>query len=214
MNKPLIVILLLFSTIAQAQVYSDAKLWTAFSVTKKIDKFEFAASEELRFNENFTHIDKVFTELGASYEVIENLSVGFAYRYSRDNDYSEQAFDMSHRMDFGIDYKNKFQNFKWSIRNKIQTKPSDKYSRNPTYNRTKFTVKYDLDQDYEPYVYYEFYYQFNNEQIINRSRISIGAKYDFNKDNSIKAFYIFENRFNTEDLEHNHIWGVSYSLDL
>lgn len=214
MNKILLFISFFLPIALQSQVISDAKLWTAFSVSKKVNKFEFFASEEFRLDENFSHIDKVFTELGADYKIFDGFSAGFAYRFSRDNDYPERAYDIKHRIDLGISYKNKFQNFKWSIRNKIQTKPSDSKSNNPTYNRTKFTIKYDLDKDFEPYTYYEFYYQFNDQHVINRNRFSLGVKYNLNKNKIIKAFYIFENRFNTENLEHNHIWGVSYSMEL
>lgn len=214
MNRIVLSILVLLPLSLSSQVVSDAKLWTAVSVKKKVEKFTFFAGEEFRLDENFSHIDKVFTELGAEYEVFKDFEIGFAYRLSRDNDYSERSYDMKQRIDFSFGYKYKVSNFNIGFRNKIQTKPSDSKSNNPTYNRTKLTVKYDLDKDFEPYSYYEFYYQFNNQQVINRSRMSLGVKYDLNKDNAIKAFYIFENRFNTDDLEHNHIWGVAYSIDL
>ncbi len=214
MNRLFLVILFIIPAVVHSQIVSDAKLWTAFEVSKKVERFEFFIGEEFRMDENFSHIDKIFTEVGVGYEIIDGLSAGFAYRYSRDNDYSERSYDIRHRFDLGVSYKNKFQNIKWSVRNKIQTKPSNKNENNPTYNRTKFTIKYDLDKDFEPYTYYEFYYQFNDQHIINRTRISFGVKYDINKNHSIKSFYIYENRFNSDNLEHNHIWGVSYSMEL
>ena len=214
MNKFIFIILVLFPFFTEGQIISDAKLWTGFTASKKIEKFEFFASEEIRFDENFSHIDKAFIEIGGDYEIIKGLTAGLTYRFSRDNNYSDRTYDIKHRFDIGIRYGNKIKNVKWAIRTKIQTKPAESNKRNPTYSRTKFNFKYDLDKDFEPYVYYEFYYQFNDQQIINRNRTSVGVKYDINKKNAVKAFYIYENKFNTEDLEHNHIWGVSYSLDL
>ena len=66
MNKVLVAILILSPFFTKAQVVSDAKLWTGVSISKKINDFKILFSEELRFDENTSHIDKVFSELGSS----------------------------------------------------------------------------------------------------------------------------------------------------
>ncbi|MCB0401232.1 MAG: porin, partial [Flavobacteriales bacterium] len=188
--------------------------WLSFAVSEKMEKFKFSASEELRLDENFSHINKVFTELGADYEIVKGLSAGFSYRFSRDNDYPERAYDIRHRIDLGIEYQHEINDLELSIKNKFQTKTGNSDDNNPTYNRTKLGAEYKFSDLVKPFVTYEFFYQMNDERIINRTRTSIGNKLKLSGNSDLKIFYIFENRFNTKNLAHNHIWGVSYSLDL
>jgi long-subunit fatty acid transport protein len=214
MIKKIVVILILLPFISNAQVVSDAKQWTSISVSKKINKFKFSLGEDIRFDENISHLDKFFTELGAQYKITKGFYVGLNYRYSRNNDYETSNYNMYHRIDFALTYKVKLDKFRFSFRTKFQTKKDLPEENNPTFNRNKFTINYKLDNPITPFVSYEFYYQFNDEKIINRSRISLGSKYAINDNNTIKLFYLYENRFNTRNLRHNHIWGVSYSIEL
>lgn len=213
MNKSIIIILLSLPFIANSQVVSDARLWTAISINKKIDKFEFSFSEEFRLDENISHIDKVFSELGASYEVLKNFDISFNYRFSRENDYETGNYDLSSRIDLGLSYKYKINDFRISNRLKYQTENANPYENNPTYLRNKLTTSYKIN-DIAPFISYEFFYQFNDEHVINRTRLSIGSKYKLNKNNAIKVFYIFENKFNTTRLKHSHIYGINYSIDI
>ena len=214
MNKILLSIIFLLPFLGHSQVVSDAKLWTGFSISKEINDFEFTFSEDLRFDENMTHIDKIFSEFGAQYKIVKGVYAVVNYRFSRDNDYSNKSYDIRHRCDFSLAFKHKYENFRFSFRTKYQTKSSSPEENNPTFSRNKFAVKYKLENDLTPFISYEFYYQFNEERIINRTRFSLGSTYKINKKNALKFFYIFENRFNVKTLAHNHIYGVSYSFQL
>ena len=122
MNKLFITILILLPFFTKAQVVSDAKLWTGVSVSKSINDFEFSFSEELRFDENISHVDKVFSELGVKYKIVKGLSASINYRFNRDNDYETKNYDIRHRIDIGLTYKYKLDKFRFSFRTKIQTK--------------------------------------------------------------------------------------------
>lgn len=213
MNKLFIILLILTPLLTSAQVVSDAKLWTAISINTKVEKFEFSFSEELRLNENFSHTDKFFTELGVSYEFIKDFDASFNYRFSRENDYETGNYDLNNRIDLGLSYKHKINNFRISNRLKYQTATASSTENNPTYLRNKFTTSYKI-KDITPYISYEFFYQFNDERVVNRTRLSFGGKYKINKNNSIKLFYTYENRFNDRQLKHNHIYGINYSIDI
>ena len=214
MNKSLLLILILLPFITKSQIVNDAKLWLGISVNKKINDFEFSLGEEIRFDENFGHIDKIFTEFGVEYKIKKGLFVSLNYRFDRDNDYESSNYDLNNRLDFGASYKHKFDKFDFIVKTKFQTKSSSPEENNSSYWRNKITFNYKLDNPFTPFASYEFFYQFNNENVINRNRLSIGSKYEINNSNSIKIFYTFENRFNVKNLAHNHLWRVSYSLDL
>lgn len=216
MSKQLLIILILLPFITKSQVVSDARLWTAFSVTKKFKDLELTLSEEYRRDENFTHTDKIFTEFGAEYEIdyLKGLSVFSNYRFSRENDYETINYDITHRIDFGLNYKYKLKKIQIDFKTKIQVESALSNENNPFYSRNKLTLKYKLSKAYNPFLSYEFFYQFNDEKVINRTRLSSGLKYDINKKNAIKLFYTFENKFNTKNLQHNHIFGISYGIEL
>lgn len=199
-----------------AQVVSDAKLWTSVTVNKKYNDFKFSISEELRFNENISHVDKVFTELGVQYKVsaVKGLYLGLNYRFNRDNDYESENYDFNQRIDFSLAYKYKLNDFKLSFRTKMQSKTAPSNENNPLFNRNKLSIRYKANKIFAPFISYEFFYQFNDQNTINRTRVSMGTSYKINKRNNLKLFYTFENRFNTNNLRNNHIWGISYSLDL
>jgi hypothetical protein len=213
MNKWFILILFLLPLFSNAQVISDARLWTSFTASKKVEKFEFSLSHETRFDENISHIDKSFLEAGVDYKITKNVYGLFKYRFSRDNDYETRNYDIKNRLDLGLNLKYKHEKFRFGLRTKYQTKSANSYENNPAFWRNKFAVRYKV-KDLTPFISYEFFYQFNEENIINRTRLSFGGKYSMNKSNAIKLFYIYENRFNTTQLKHNHIYGVSYNIEI
>ena len=214
MNRKLFFILLLFPFITKAQVVSDARLWTGVSVSKKINDFEFSFSEELRFDENVSHIDKVFSEIGAKYKIIKGLYTHANYRWSRDNDYETVNYEMNHRIDFGLTYKYKIGKTRLSWRAKYQVTSASPEENSPKILRNKFAANYKFNNKFIPFIAYEFYYQFNDEKVINRTRIAFGTSYKLNDMSSLKFSYMYENKFNVKYLKHNHVYGVSYSIDL
>ena len=214
MSKLFLFILITIPFLGQAQVVSDAKLWTEISISKKVNDFEFSFSEAVRFDENMFHIDKVFSEFGAAYKIVKGVYAGANYRFSKDNDYTSKNYNIRHRFDLALMLKHKYENFRFSFRTKYQVKNATPEENSPTFSRNKFAVKYKLENDFTPYISYEFYYQFNEQKVINRTRIALGSSYKINKQSALKFFYLFENRFNVKSLKHNHIYGVSYSFKL
>ncbi len=213
----LYILLLMLPFFVQSQVVSDAKMWSSIGVKKKFNKLKLSLGVEHRLDENFSHTEKLFTELGAEYKIIKNLSGGFNYRFARESDYDDDNYLLNHRFDIGLEYQYKIKEFKLEYRVKYQTKTAPQHKNNPTYLRNKLTLIYKIEnkkKDIRPYASYEFYYQFNNDRVINRSRLTFGTKFDLSKKSSIKCFYTFENRFNTKNLRHNHIYGIGYSLDI
>jgi len=212
------IILLMFPILARAQVTNDARLWTAFSLKKEFNDLELAFGFEYRLDENFSHTDKILGELGAEYKINKRLSISSTYRYSKDNDFEDFSYVLSHRIDIGFEYEYKIKwwgikglEFKNRAKYQIESAPEDR--NNDAFVRNKFKLDY-KKKDFSPYLSYELFYQFNNERVINRTRIALGAKYDITKKTAIKCFYTFESRINTNNLEYNHLYGIGYSIDL
>lgn len=212
MNRVLFIFLFLFSQLSFSQIVSDAKLWTGISVSKKIDGFKFAISEEYRRNENFSQSDKMFTEFDASYEFVKNVTAGITYRFNQDRNIEQGGFDFNHRFNFDLSYEHKINDFKLSFRTRYQVSKEKYFS--DKLNRNKFTIKYKFNKKLVPYLSYELFYQFNDVRALNRTRIEIGTKYKINKNNSITLGYLYENKFNRSNLKHNHIYFLNYSIEI
>lgn len=219
MNKKLFVLVLVFTVnYSFSQVTSDAKLWTGISVIKKINNFELSFNEELRLHENFSTINKVFSEFGIAYKINNFLAISGNYRFNRKNNYELGGFYTNQRFNVDVSYKHKFNKFKFSYRTRLQHKidynKKTPYNLTKTYSRNKFSIKYKLSNVVVPFLSYEFFYQFNNQNIINRNRIALGSSLKINDTNSLKLFYMFEDKFNVKKLRYNHIWGINYVINI
>lgn len=213
MIKKLLLILLIFPLFLEAQIVSDAKLWTGVTVSKKVNDFDFSFKNQIRFNENMSHLYKVFSDLGAEYKITKGLYAETNYRFNRYNDYETSNYAIYHRFSLGLAYKHKVNLFRFAVKNRIQYATSKSNKIKGTINRTKFTITYKANDQFRPYAFYELFYLFNSGYIV-ATRFSLGAKYAINKNNSIKAYYFFEDTYNISNLKHNHIWGLSYSIKL
>lgn len=213
MNKKLFIFLSVFlPSLAFSQIVSDAKIWTGFSISKKIDDFKFSISEEYRRAENFSQTDKMFTEFDVSHKLIKNLSASATYRFNQDRNFEQGGFDFNQRLSLDLSYDYELNDFEFSARTRYQVS-FETYS-NDKLNRNKFSVKYNFNKKLDPYLSYELFYQFNDVRAFNRTRFELGSKYKLNKNNSFKLGYIFENKFNRTNLEHNHIYFINYSIEI
>ena len=213
MNRLILILLLSIPFITNAQVVSDAKLWTGITLNKKVDKFSFAFKNQARFNENMSHLYKVFTDIGADYKIVKGLYVGANYRFNRFNYYETKNYELYHRFSLGIAYKYKIEQFKFSVKNRLQYGTSKGNKNSTTFNRTKFVIAYKANDQFTPYISYELFYSFNIKYIV-ATRLALGSKVKINENNSIKAYYFFGDSYNVNNIKHNHVWGVTYSIKL
>jgi outer membrane receptor protein involved in Fe transport len=212
MNKFIVIFLLLITQFSYSQVVSDAKLRTGISVSKKINDFKFAINEEYRRTENLTLTDKMLTELEASYEFIKNVTAGFTYRFNQERNHELGGFDFNHRINFDLGYEHKINYFELSFRTRYQV--GKEMNSSDKLNRNKVAIKYKLNKDFDPYLSYELFYQFNDVRAFNRTRFELGTRFKINKKNSLKFGYLYENKFNRKNLEHNHIYFINYSIEI
>ena len=122
------------------------------------------------------------------------------------------GFYTVHRFNIDVSYKHTFNKFKFIYRTRLQHKID--YLKTKTYSRNKFSIKYKLNNTLTPFLTYEFFYQFNNQNIINRNRMALGTKFKINDTSLLKIFYMFEDKFNVKNLQYNHIWGISYNINI
>lgn len=209
---------------AQA-VYPDAGSWNTFNVDYKLNKkLSGVFTEELRFKENFSRLNLFYTNLGLEYKFSDFFKAALVYRFI-EKFQDDNSFSFRHRLMLDLTIKKKFGKIGFSYRQRIQAEKRDIYSSDigylpEWYSRNKFTLKYDTDKRYTPYVAVELRYQFRNprewqsDKTWHRSRYSIGIDYKINKKSTFGLYYLIQREFNVVLPQNLYIVGLEYSISL
>ena len=188
----------------------DFQTWSSVTLKKTFsDKFECAAQEQLRLQDNSTRLKQLFTDVGIKYNATKQFHIGFNYRFI----VKPQEIDNRIYSDIAYDFRQN--NTKATARIRLQ---HDFVQNAPDQNyiRPKLTVEQKLNRHWKPFVSGElfllaFYYEGSE---FDEYRISLGTTYNFDKKNSVQVFYMLQQQFNVNDAEQNHILGVGYEYDL
>jgi long-subunit fatty acid transport protein len=223
MNKPVIFISLLFllflinARISNAQT-NDAGLWLSINAEKKITPaLSFNISEECRFNENISELGTFFTDAGFAYKINKMFRVSANYRFNNKRNLDD-SYTTRHRFYVDFAAKKKLKPITISLRSRLQSyaesyATSDKGSAE-YYLREKFSIKFDLDKKYAPYIYSEFYYSLNNPKgnYIDKMRYAAGFEYTLNRTHSFDLFYMIQKEQNVKNPETDFVIGLGYNI--
>lgn len=205
----------------QDAVVNDAGLWQNFYVEKKISKqFAIHQNELLRFDQNFTHFDYIYTDWGVTYKPARWIHFSVDYVYI----FKQVPLFYSNRHQFYADavLAHHWNRFKFSLRSMLQPQYNDVYD-SPTgfipnwFWRNKFTLKADY-YNFTPYLAYEIYYQFWNpnpiQNTFTRNRYFAGVSYPLNSRNIVELYYCIEQNFNIGRDLNKYVIGIGYEWDL
>ncbi len=219
--KKYFVFFFIFITFVSKGQTNDAQLWSEVVVKKKItNKLSFSLANSVRFRENISLVDKVFSELETQYELFRFLDFGLNYRLEQEK---KQDNDLSLRHRFSVDaqVKKKVLGVSLSLRTRFQTKYTDYYSsysgvvpQNILRLRIKASYKI-LSFPIVPSVSSEIYYGLNGEKknLIDAYRYQAELSYKINKHNDISLGYLIQNEKNENNLLNIYAFQIGYSFD-
>jgi hypothetical protein len=219
--KKYFVFFFIFITFVSQGQTNDAQLWSEVVVKKKItNKLSFSLANSVRFRENISLVDKVFTELETQYELFRFLDFGLNYRLEQEK---KQDNDLSLRHRFSVDaqVKKKVLGVSLSLRTRFQTKYIDYYSsysgvvpQNILRLRIKASYKI-LLFPIVPSISSEIYYGLNGEKknLIDAYRYQAELSYKINKHNDISLGYLIQNEKNEKNLLNIYAFQIGYSFD-
>lgn len=208
---------------AQKPTYPDAGSWNTFNIEYKFSKkISGLFTEEFRLKENFTRLNLFYTNLGIEYKVSDFFKVAFVYRFIEKYQ-DDNSFSFRNRLMLDLTFKDKIKKFFISYRSRIQAEERDIYSSYDGsipewYSRNKFTVKYDTDKRYNPYIAIELRYQIRNprewqfDQKWHRNRYSAGIDYKINKKSDVGIYYLIQREYSVSFPQNLYIFGLEYSL--
>lgn len=211
------------SEVKAQTAYPDAGSWNTLNVEYKINKkITGLFTEELRFKENFTRLNLFYTNLGFEYKVTDYFKAALVYRFIEKYQ-DDNSFSFRHRIMLDLTFKRKVGKIGFSYRQRIQAEERDIYSSYDGavpewYSRNKFSLKYDTDKRYTPYLAVELRYQIRNsrewqsDKTWHRSRYSLGVDYKINKKSTLGLYYLIQREYNVVMPQDQYIVGLEYSL--
>lgn len=200
---------------------SDIRGRVAAEVDWKAFKgFHIYASEELRLDENFSHVDRLHGTLGASYKINSHLKTELEYNPIVDFK-TGKADQWRHRIAYGLTGNLKWSQFKFSLREKIQVtrKMDDKNPyQEPKWKaalRSRLKVSYDFHTRWEPYMSVELRHYLNSpdwtwdaagntvyggysDAYMDRVRAEAGVEYAFSKDHRLEIYVMYDRCYEKE----------------
>jgi long-subunit fatty acid transport protein len=238
----LVASLLFLSSAVQAQdstTVRDFELWTGVSVKKSFleNKLSAELTQEFRLDDDASHMDIYFTELGMKYKFENGISLGAAYRYMRNN--TNSGYLNERRFHFDLGYKYKIERFDLSARfrysNRSEIGLSTEDGDYPI-NKYRFRLKAEYNirnWKLDPYFAIETFYatttnSYNYIESITETeevagfqkmRYTLGTSYKITDFMSLGAFYRIEKEFETYRLNYNtpatyYIGGINLNFKL
>lgn len=203
---------------------TDIELWNNFSLTKEIGKkLEVELEEEIRFRENASKLDKLFTGLSAEYEIIKDLEAGLEFRLYR-NTKNKGGIEFQKRIRGTLEYSYKLNRFKIGLRTGLQNKDenlwlNDVQTTSSIYNwRNKLSIQYNIPKTkLTPEFSSELFrvYEEEQEAKFNKLRLTLEFRFPILKNTKMELFYRLDKALNIEIPTDTHIigTGINYTFE-
>lgn len=214
---------------------SDFQARTGFSIDKKITKgLHITWSEELRMKNRLSDIDRIYSAIAVSYDILPWLKAGVDYTFIAVKQNKGWEYRNRSNIDVTASYKVGAQ-WKFSLRERFRITSANKVSDprtevNPTWvMRSRLMAEYTVSKlPLRPYAYFELSNTLNTPAIIanyiDKIRASIGIKYTLTRRSEFDFFYRFDHNRSKEvttptdgmpwiiptKKQNNHILGVFY----
>lgn len=219
-------IILWFSIQLQAQS-NRYGTWTSIAVEKKSHKWNFGAETELRTINYLNRIDRWSLGISADYSILKQLKIGVGYQLM--NSWDEKYIDYQIRSRFNVSTtgKLKWNNFSFSLREKLQVTLKDEsdriksngtidtYKMNPEWTwRNRMLMSYNISHcALTPSFSVETFYELNNPDgnTFDNVRYTLSLDYKINKRNSINVYGLINSKLNSDDANGKYILGVGYT---
>jgi hypothetical protein len=224
--RRILLVLPLFLLVRTASAQTeDIGAWMTFSVNKGIvGKLDFNFDQELRFRNNLTDVNLLYTNLGLSYKFTKWFRFAAVYRFInkhkddgswglRNRYYADFIFKFKPGK-FTLGYRARFQE---EIRGAGYTQENGKIPE--IYMRNLFKFGYKVNDHFSPYVGTEMRWQIRNPRIpyndgftFDRTRFMAGVDYNINKIQTAGLYFLFQKEWNVNDPQTLYIIGLEYSL--
>lgn len=195
----------------------DAALWAGVELDKSIIKGLTANIKfQGRLNDNFTHVDYGFVDLGLSYKLNNYVRFTSAYVMNSKNSAVGNNWRLRHQWYGNVRFSYKLDRFAFHNRNQLQTDLEDsRSSAGSWFYRNKSVVKFALNEKWESFGSYEMYFRLGfrplHEGFIYRQRYSLGLEYNFTKQTSLQVGYLIQTQLRRKQPDEIYVLTMGFS---
>lgn len=194
---------------------SDFSTWTRLGIQTDLgSRFELEATEGIRFNNNSSQLDEIYTELSLGFSPWKFLELCGNYRFIH-NQKADGSRENLHRFDIDLNLKSEIQRFGFKYRLRWENYPTFA-NENPDhvfYLRHKLGVDYDIRKcKITPYFSAELFHKFRDSKAneLRKLRYSAGASYKLNKYHRFMLLLRYQNEINVNEPDKNFILNLRY----
>ena len=207
---------------------SDHGLWGTLQIEKSFSKkFSLSLEQEIRFDENCSQLDELYTEISSSYRLFPGWRIGLGYRFIEKVNreiYYVNHLRFGHRFLGEIQYRYRYRSLTFLFKTRLESELKNVYSSEkgpvPGWDwKNKLEVKYQLMR-FEPYAGGELRFQIRDPRhpesdfCLNRFRLFAGVDFSILKGHSVGVYYLIQDEWNLSDAETMYVLGFKYSIQL
>jgi len=207
---------LTLNTLAQ---YRDAGMWASFSANVDYKKrWEFSISPEMRLNENYSRVARLFADVGAQYKFSKQFFVTATYRGGARN--AGDGFESRQRFQVGLGLRHKWNDFTITYQPRFQVSLEPHSSESDadfaTTMRNKLQVKYEASKKMEYSTSFELFSNTAQYQqfVLQNWRWIAEAERRINKRNSVSLGYLIQKSLLDSPQELDYVLLLSYQVNL
>jgi hypothetical protein len=202
--------------------YDDFGSWNTFNLKYVLNKkVVLSYTQELRFRENLSRLNLLYSEFGAEYRFNSSIKTSLSYRWT-DKFLIDNTFSFRHRLTWDVVGKVSYKKINIAFRNRIQVENRDirvsESGKVPEwYWRKKLDISYKLNKKISPYFSTEIRYQLfdprnvESDDTWHRIRFQGGLDYEPNKANKYGIYYMVQQEWNVPKNEGLFIFGLEYT---
>ncbi|MDR0713282.1 MAG: DUF2490 domain-containing protein [Bacteroidales bacterium] len=222
-----IVVLLLLSGMAAKARSRDFGIWTGVQAEKKWTRWSWNGELELRMRDNARTVGRWGLKLGGNCAVVKNLRIGAAYQFLYFHDTEYDDFQPRHRLTTFALGKQKWGNFAFSLREKIQVTTKDEsdrikksgkidtYKINPAWSwRNRLKIACDIPRcRFTPAISAETFYQLNRPDgnRFNGVRIAVSVACRIDRKSTLNISGIYHRDVNEQRPQDRLVTDVCYA---
>jgi hypothetical protein len=214
----ILLVLFLPLTAQESKVVSDLGLWTGVSLEKSLKKdWTFSLKQEVRFKEDISTLNNVFTQAGVRYRLNRNFALEGKYRITWDKD-KDGSMELMSRYSFDLRFKGRLDyiSIYYRLRYQKEVKGMDLISLDEPYEkylRNRLQIRYTDLKKIEPYLSAEIFQLFEPYQIpkFHYTRFLIGVRYHPGKIGSFNFAYGINRELNSTLPATYYIFKLNYT---
>lgn len=213
-----VLILFTFYTLGLAGQEQDFQTWLSIGVSYRVsDKLRVSFTDETRFRENSSIMERNQIDLGVDYDLNDVLNAGLFYRFIAEEPFND-AYMTGNRFYAEMNYEFRPKRFEIVTRLRLATDAEDTEGFSDVFNgwihREKLTLRYNIRKtSFTPYIAGEIFFPLRTyDHYLRKYRLFAGFTYRLNQSNRIGLSVMRQHRYGAKTQSVQTVLLLDYSI--